>query len=428
MRRARIQKFQTRMRQLQKELRAKETAEQLAADRTKIIERLDALTADDSASKDIDFFRSDVGGGDEAKETHRTLSTAEMLAEKKPQEWLFPNLLTKNEPAVIVGPSKTLKSSLAVDLCAALATGGKFLGEFAAEKVFRVGFVGADNKQSQLTDLAVRWSAARKENPTLDNLQWFMAVEEPATPEHLESLREWIEKFQLEVVVIDPLRLGSTNKRKQAEAIQTLVKTISKAGATPILCVQTRKEMKPGKLDASILAGSLDFAQQWLLVNRREAFESGSGQHKLWLSIGGYAGQGGEWGVDIDEGKLTDDGGRRWNVTLREATEIEAAAKQAKEDVKFEKLESQLRRVLLDAGENGLCKYNIRSNSGMSGSKFGPTWDRMMTAGKIVEMPKEPHSTLKRYTLPPENEKNETERSSRSRRVRCADHEPAQQA
>ncbi|TWT33168.1 AAA family ATPase [Blastopirellula retiformator] len=426
MRRARIQKFQARMRQLRKDRREQQEVEQITAEIAKVQKEIDARRGVDFFTADQGIVRLDVGGGDEAKETHRTLSTAEMLAEKKPQEWLFPNLLTKNEPAVIVGPSKTLKSSLAVDLCAALATGGKFLGEFAAEKVFRVGFVGADNKQSQLTDLAVRWSAAREENPSLDNLQWFMAVEEPAAPEHLESLREWIEKFQLEVVVIDPLRLGSTNKRKQAEGIAALVACISKAGATPVLCVQTRKEMKPGKLDASILAGSLDFAQQWLLVNRREAFESGSGKHKLWLSIGGYAGQGGEWGVDIDEGCLSDQGGRRWNVSLREATEIEAAAKRQKEDVKFEKLESQLRRVLIDAGENGLCKYNIRSNSGMSGSKFGPTWDRMMTAGKIVEMPKDPHSTLKRYTLPPENEKNETERSSR--RVRCADHEPAQQA
>ncbi|PQO25162.1 hypothetical protein C5Y96_25990, partial [Blastopirellula marina] len=303
MRRARLRQFQARVRQLRKDRKEEQEVEQLTAEIAKVQKEIDAQKGIDFFNADQGIVRLDVGGGEESKKTHRTLSTAEMLAERKPQEWLFANVLTKNEPAVIVGPSKTLKSSLAVDLCAALVSGDKFLGEFAAEKMFRVGFVGANDKQTQLADLAARWSAAREENRSLENLQWYMTGEEPAAPENLESLRKWIEKFELEVVVIDPLRLGSTNKRKQAEAIAALVACISKAGATPILCVQTRKEMKPGKLDASILAGSLDFAQQWLMVNRREAYQCGSGLHKLWFSIGGYAGQGGEWGVDVDEGK-----------------------------------------------------------------------------------------------------------------------------
>ncbi|PQO26911.1 hypothetical protein C5Y96_19520, partial [Blastopirellula marina] len=106
------------------------------------------------------------------------------------------------------------------------------------------------------------------------------------------------------------------------------------------------------------------------------------------------------------------EGGRRWNVTLRAASEIEAAMKQAKEDVKFEKLESQLRRALLDAGPNGLTKYNIRANSGMSGSKFGPTWDRMISSGKIVPLEIDPTYCYQRYILPPAEEKNETNQSS----------------
>ncbi|MCC9605182.1 AAA family ATPase [Blastopirellula sp. JC732] len=368
---------------------------------------------------DSEIVRLELGSGS----SFRTLTTEELFAEQKPREWLLSNFLTRNEPAVIVGPSKTLKSSLAVDLCAALASGGKFLGQFAAEKPVRVGFAGSSQQQQTLTDLTQRWGEARKSAPATENLMWLLTTDDPADPETLGKLRDWITKHELEVVVIDAIRLSSTGKRKQAEALQTLAQCCLDNGATPILCVQTRKEMKPGKLDAAILAGNLDFAQQWLLVNRRQVYAPGSGEHRLWLTLGGYAGQGGEWGVDVDEGRLTGVGqavpaemktdasraagtacpttptGRRWNTIVHEAEALQDEAERLKDAALDQRMRSRIRLAMTDLGEAHATKLRVRENCGMNGTKFVRAWDRMVAAGEIEKIVNEKQFYYPRYRL-----------------------------
>src|SRR5690606_21499663 len=105
--------------------------------------------------------------------------------------------------------------------------------------------------------------------------------------------------------------------------LRELVRCCKVAGATPILCCQSRKAIPRGVSTATDVAASLDFARQWMLVQRRQNYQPGSGQHRLRLTLGGAAGQGGEWGVDIEEGRLQDPGGRSWQVTLRDLDAIE---------------------------------------------------------------------------------------------------------
>lgn len=79
-------------------------------------------------------------------------------------------------------------------------------------------------------------------------------------------------------------------------------------------------------------SGVREFARQWLLLNRREEFVPGTGQHKLWLSVGGSAGFSGSWAVDIDEGQVRHDfSGRHWKVTIRSPS-------QEHEEVKLRKV------------------------------------------------------------------------------------------
>ncbi|MCC9607874.1 AAA family ATPase [Blastopirellula sp. JC732] len=382
---------------------------------------------------DGEIVRLELGGGS----SFRTLTTEELFAEQQPREWLLSNFLTRNEPAVLVGPSKTLKSSLAVDLCAALASGGKFLNHFAAEKPLRVGFACSSNQQQTLTDLAQRWGEARKETPSRNNLMWLLTTDDPADPETLGKLRDWITKHELEVVVIDAIHLSSTGKRKQAEALQTLAQCCLDYGATPILCIQTRKEMKPGKLEASILAGSLDFAQQWLLVNRRQSYSPGSGEHRLWLTLGGYAGQGGEWGVDVEEGRLTSVGQavpaemlalasraagtacpttttvRRWQTIVHEAEALQDEAERLKDAALDQRMRSRIRLAITDLGEAHATKLRVRENCGMNGTKFARGWDRMVAAGEIEKIVDEKRFYDPRYRLiMPAPEKNDAAEST----------------
>lgn len=362
--------------------------------------RADESVVDSGEIDRGDVESGDVDGGDRPVENpFQTLTTAQLLAQQAPRQWLFPHVLAGREPTVIVGPSKTLKSSLAVDLCAALASGGKFLGEFAAERVFRTGFVSCAEQGRALTDLAERWQATRAAAPDLTNLMWSLTVDDPTDPDRLDQLSEWIVAQQLEVVVIDPLRLRSTNKRNQAAAIETLARRCLDAGATPIFCVSTPKERKPGKLDASILAGSLDFAQQWLLVNHRQTPQPCSGRHQLWLTIGGYAGQGGQWGVDVDEGRLTDAGGRKWEVTLQAAESLHGEADRLAEEPLHQRLRTQI-RLAITALDGGMAtKSRIRSSCGMNGAKFAQTWNRMFADGDLDAVPVDDKEPFPRYRL-----------------------------
>ncbi|UUO07345.1 AAA family ATPase [Blastopirellula sp. J2-11] len=314
--------------------------------------------------------------------TFTELTCAQLISEQPPQAWLLPGMLQQHEPAVIVGPSKSMKTSLAVDLCGALASGGKFLGQFAADRAFRVGFVGGAAARGALTDLAQRWSAAAEVDfAALDTLVWSLNVADLSDPANLQRLKDWIVRHQLEVVLIDVADLTTTSRRAQAAQLRELVGCCLEFGATPIVCCPTRKELPPRALGAADLANAAcnAVARQWLLVNRRQAFEPGSGRHPLWLTLGGSAGQSSLWGVDVDEGQACD----KWEVLLRDVPSIAEETAQLAAKTQMEHLRWKLRGVMSQIDPAQATKLKIREKSGMSGTKFGLTWQYLVDAGEI---------------------------------------------
>ncbi|UUO06789.1 AAA family ATPase [Blastopirellula sp. J2-11] len=362
--------------------------------------RFEAHQAAIELSPECGLVRLDIAGG---ASPFQTLTTDQLIAQQDPLEWLLPGMFVRYEPAVIVGPSKSMKSSIAVDLCAALARGGQFLGQFAVERPFRVGYVSKHDERQALADLARRWSDSSGVDPgNLPNLIWSLAVADASDPAHLDHLRAWIRRHQLEVIVIDPLRLTSTDKQTQAEQLHDLVRCCITAGATPILCCQSRQAIPRNATLATDVSASLDFARQWMLIQRCENYSPGSGQHRLRMSFGGCAGQGGVWGVDIDEGNLEDPQGRSWRVTLRDVESIEAEAAACDAAAQEQKLQAKIRLAITRLDREQATKSKIREQSGISGTKFAPTWDQMIAAGEIAKTshdPEEKRWAYARYHL-----------------------------
>ena len=62
-----------------------------------------------------------------------------------------------------------------------------------------------------------------------------------------------------------------------------------------------------------------------------------SGQHQLWLQIGGSVGFSSSWALDIDEGVLADDfTGKKWVVGVQAASEAQASKAEKSEQAKSE--------------------------------------------------------------------------------------------
>ncbi|WP_186767501.1 AAA family ATPase [Blastopirellula retiformator] len=325
------------------------------------------------------------------------MATAELLSQRRAPDWLLSGMLRQHQAAVILGPSGCLKTALAIDLGGALATGGKFLGEFAAERAFRVGFVGALGARDSVIEQAQRWSDASGANlVALDNLVWGLNLADAAAlGDSIQGtrLRDWILQYELEVVLIDAADLLAPTRRSEAEQLRALVQLCLEAGATPIVCCRTRKQLPPRPLTRGDLAEAPchGAAQQWLLVNRREAFVPGTGHHALWLTLGSGGGASGQWGVDILEtGGETDlpDArmANRWEVLVRDIGSIEEEAAQVAAEAVASRLQEKLKATLRQLPHGSATKLKIRELSGMSGGKFAATWDWLFQRGEIAQL------------------------------------------
>jgi len=221
-----------------------------------------------------------------------------------------------------------------IDLAVSIGTGGKFLGTFDVSKVRRVGMISGESGEATIQETYRRIRRARLdiipgEVPTAD-VRWAFRLPMLGTAGGLADLQRAVLDQELDVVILDPIYLALLAGNKETQAsnlfhmgplLSDVAGTCLDAGATPILVHHNTKakdfSTQPPALEDLAFAGVQEFARQWLLLGRREKYEPGSGEHRLWLNVGASAGFSGCWAVDIDEGILREDfSGRRWNVTV----------------------------------------------------------------------------------------------------------------
>jgi hypothetical protein len=169
-------------------------------------------------------------------------------------------------------------------------------------------------------------------------------------------------------------------------------------GCTMILVHHNKKstldQFGPPELESIAWSGFQEWARQWILLGRREAYNpENAGSHKLWLSVGGSAGHSGRWALDAEEGSYTDAGGRHWAVSIQGASSAIAETIDQLESEKQQRAQQKIDRRVSDDAEKLMNAYrrhpdgqtarHIRDVLAFDNKRFVPANERLTVAGMI---------------------------------------------
>jgi hypothetical protein len=327
---------------------------------------------------------------------------AELLAMDCRIEYLIPGVLAKGQHCLLGAPLKSCKSLIAIDQAVALATGGTFLGRFHVARPVRTLLISLESGWPVLQENIRRISGASGVTPEqLGNL--FIAIRGPkfGKAEHLEAIARAVEEHKAEVVIVDcayrciPGDVAS-NVLSMGELLDSVGSVFEDCGSTLQLVHHSPKHIPPGdplQLDNLAFAGFAEFAAQWLLVNRRTAYQPGTGHHELWLTIGARAGHGGLYGLNIDEGEFQQGQDREWRVEVTKADEAwkdaksqRQAARQAEQDEKRkQRIEAAQKAIVAAMTRLGPeSKTNIMVASGVHQRDFAEPFGLLIQGGDVV--------------------------------------------
>lgn len=121
--------------------------------------------------------------------------------------WLVRQLLVKDQPMLMGGPKKTLKTTLLLDRAVSVASGTPFLGKFDAEAKRRVAFLSGESGKATIQETARRICAARGVNLADLDILFQFDLPQLGRRADVKALGAGIAAAGAKVVMIDPLYL-----------------------------------------------------------------------------------------------------------------------------------------------------------------------------------------------------------------------------
>jgi AAA domain-containing protein len=375
---------------IEAERRASPTPAQLQAERDakeqavakRIVRRRRAVQAVEEHQKFLDGVERQKG----LAELYEARTAREFLASAPQHEWLVEGLFIDGQPALLGGPKKTYKTSIAVDLALSIASGTPFLGTFRVPKPRPVVLASGESGAATLAETIRRVVSARGlSDAVLDNVQILTALPNFSDESSIYALMDSVNS-ENPVWIIDPLyrcfgqgeintadlvRMGSLLTGFIAHMREFTGKSIcvdadgnevshdapgaelqTRYQPSTVILVHHAKKNTWGRraleMDDLAFAGVSEFTRQWFLVNWRASFRPAEPK-RLIVAYGGSAGHSGQFALTIDEGQLAADfTGRTWKTTVQSIEEARQADKQQRERDKRDGAANRRIAALLD--------------------------------------------------------------------------------
>ncbi len=336
----------------------------------------------------------------------RTRTSAELDAADLSTEYLVEDVLSRHQSTIIAAAKKSLKTNISIDLTLSLASRCPFLGKFYIANAVRVGNMSGESGDATIQETARRISRSKLWPNLADykNAVWSFDLPRLGQPQTKRDLTKFIADQALDVLIIDPaylcLDLGDDagNLFSVGKKLREMTDIQHESGCTIVIIHHNKKStgdpFAVPELESIGWSGFQEWARQWLLIGRREKYNpEAAGSHHLWLSAGGSAGHSGLWGLDIEEGSRTDQGGRRWDVTIDGASKVIAENANERESTKEQQARTKAERQLTADAEKLLKEYRkrpqgdtekyFRERAHLNGARAGAANEKLLTKGRI---------------------------------------------
>jgi len=234
------------------------------------------------------------------------------------------------------------------------------------------------------------------------NVYWGFNLPQLGLDDHLKALADTVVANDIEAIIIDPAYLALlrdndgqpinfANLFSVGSALIKVSEAFAATNCTPIILHHESKGAAnqrrsngnaPMELQDLSMSGFAEWARQWMLISRREPYAHGTGDHHLWLNVGGSAGHGGLYAVDIAEGIQNEDfTGRKWEVKVSTSSGVKEQAAEKKRKASDQKRERIL--DVLQKNLEGMSKSNLSNTAGIDPKTFGPIFEEFVSEGII---------------------------------------------
>ncbi|MDZ4689536.1 MAG: AAA family ATPase [Planctomycetaceae bacterium] len=321
-------------------------------------------------------------------------------------DWLIRGLIVRGQCGGLYGPSKGCKTTLLVALGYSVSSGIPLFGEFEVSTPGRVLMMSSESGLATIRDICRRLSIASGVNYRDLPIQFCDEVPRLTNVADVLAVERAIRDFRADVVLLDPFYHMAGDASDDMSNLAAMGRVLSQltmmsrhTGATVLMAHHLRKHIIPGEPAAltDIQGSGHDaFARQWILVNRRTAYDPSVGRHELWLNCGGSAGHGRLLAVDINEGVLNDDGsGRTWEVSVSEPRDARQAAsgdrEAARQTERWQREQATLRanvNKVIDAyktqAEPRTANF-LKSRARVNGTVFSEANALLVDCGAVIE-------------------------------------------